>query len=79
MVGAVRRNGKMSAFMRTQSGLLFLVDEGMVVGSNAVRIEQVTDSFVEYSERVSDGVGNLVEGRNRIFIKQVDSSSKGSK
>ena len=71
-VGILKKQQNASAILKTKSGFLFLASVGDVIGLSKAKIERVTDRYLEYSEVISDGIGNVLENRSRIFIKQSD-------
>ena len=70
MMGMLEQNGERWALIKSEDGTLYRTKKGRYIGQNNGRITRITDSAIELTEIVPDGLGGWVKRQSTLSVTQ---------
>jgi len=70
MVGTLKKDAQMFALVRTPEGVLYRVKKGNHMGLNFGLVIDITETSIEISETVQDGVGDWAESQATLALQE---------
>ena len=70
MVGSLKQNAEKWAIVKTSDGFIYRVKVGHHIGKNFGKIIRITDTQVDITEIVNDGLGGWLERQASLKISE---------
>ena len=70
MVGALERDGQRWALIKSEDGTLYRTRKGHYIGQNFGKIKRITETEIEISETVQDGLDGWVKRQTTLSVTE---------